>query len=78
MYEMDDFQKSLRESLRDEAFRAEYEAKELGCKLELAFNGNARYIVTHNAKDFEGVEERFEIKIVTPKQFLNLTKGLKS
>lgn len=46
--------------------------------LELAFNGGARYIVTHNTKDFEGVEERFEIKIVTPKQFLNLTKGLKS
>ena len=45
--------------------------------LELAFNGNAKYIVTHNTKDFEGVEERFEIKIVTPKQFLNLTKGLK-
>ena len=45
--------------------------------LELAFNGNAKYIVTHNTKDFEGVKERFEIKIVTPKQFLNLTKGLK-
>ena len=45
--------------------------------LELAFNGNAKYIVTHNTKDFEGVEKRFEIKIVTPKQFLNLTKGLK-
>lgn len=43
MYEMDDFQKYLRESLSDEAFRAEYEAKELGYKLELAFNGNTRY-----------------------------------
>jgi len=33
MYEMDDFQKHLRGSLRDEAFRAEYEAKELGYKV---------------------------------------------
>ena len=30
---MDDFQKHLQESLKDEAFRAEYEAKELRYKI---------------------------------------------
>lgn len=44
--------------------------------LELAFNADARYIVTRNTRDFEGVEERFEIKILTPKQFLNLINGV--
>ena len=43
--------------------------------LEVAFNGGAKYIITHNIKDFHGVEEYFEIKVITPKQFLNLIKG---
>ncbi|MBU1667159.1 putative toxin-antitoxin system toxin component, PIN family [bacterium] len=42
--------------------------------LEVAFNAKADYIVTHNIKDFEGVEDKFEIKVLTPKEFL-LTIG---
>jgi len=38
--------------------------------LEVAFNGKADYIVTHNIKDFKGVKENFNIEIVTPKEFL--------
>ncbi len=38
--------------------------------LEVAFNANAGYIITHNIKDFKGVEDKFNIKIVTPKEFL--------
>jgi len=38
--------------------------------LEVAFNSGADYIVTHNIKDFKGVKENFNIKIVTPKEFL--------
>lgn len=38
--------------------------------LETAVNGMAKFIVTFNPKDFQGVEKQFEIKIVSPKQFL--------
>ncbi len=38
--------------------------------LEVAFNGKADYIVTHNIKDFKGVKENFNIEIITPKEFL--------
>ncbi len=38
--------------------------------LETAFNGNCNYIVTYNRKDFTGVEEKFGIKIIQPKEFL--------
>ena len=38
--------------------------------LEVAFNSNSTYIITYNIKDFKGVEERFNIKIITPKEFL--------
>ena len=38
--------------------------------LEVAFNAGANYIITHNIKDFEGVEEKFTIKVLTPKEFL--------
>ena len=38
--------------------------------LEVAFNSKADYIVTHNIKDFKDVEENFNIKIITPKEFL--------
>ncbi len=37
--------------------------------MELAMNAGARYIVTHNVKDFAGVE-RFGIEVVTPAQML--------
>ena len=38
--------------------------------LEVAFNSGAKYIITYNIKDFKGVEENFDIKVITPKQFL--------
>ena len=38
--------------------------------LEVAANANARAIITFNPKDFNGVEEKFNILILTPKQFL--------
>ena len=37
--------------------------------VELAFSAGARYIVTHNLRNFAGVE-RFGIEIVTPAQML--------
>lgn len=38
--------------------------------LETAFNGNAKYIITHNIKDFKCVSKRFDICILTPQQFI--------
>ena len=38
--------------------------------LETAFNGNCNYIITYNIKDFKGVQEKFAIQIITPKEFL--------
>ncbi len=38
--------------------------------LEVAVNAKARAIITFNPKDFKGVEEKFDILILTPKQFL--------
>lgn len=38
--------------------------------LEVAVGAQAELIVTHNTRDFEGVEERFGIRIVTPGRFL--------
>ncbi len=37
--------------------------------LELAFGSNSRYIITYNKKDFAGIE-KFNIEILTPKEFL--------
>jgi predicted nucleic acid-binding protein len=37
--------------------------------VELAVSAEARYIVTHNVRNFAGVE-RFGIEIVTPAQML--------
>jgi len=45
--------------------------------LEVTFNAGADYIVTHNIKDFEGVEENFNIKICTTKEFLIIIGELK-
>jgi putative PIN family toxin of toxin-antitoxin system len=44
--------------------------------LEVAFNGGAKYIVTHNIKDFIGVDDLFNIKVITPKQFLHISKEI--
>jgi len=40
--------------------------------LETAFNAGCEYIVTYNVKDFSGVEEKFAIKSITPKEFLKI------
>jgi predicted nucleic acid-binding protein len=37
--------------------------------LELAVAANCDFIVTYNKKDFRGVE-RFGLRVVTPKEFL--------
>ena len=38
--------------------------------LEVAVGAQASRIVTHNVRDFEGVEARFVIRVVTPGEFL--------
>ncbi|MFP4332350.1 MAG: putative toxin-antitoxin system toxin component, PIN family [Campylobacterales bacterium] len=45
--------------------------------LETAFNASADYIVTYNQKDFGNIDTVFNIKVVTPKEFLQLVGGLK-
>lgn len=39
--------------------------------LELAVSARCEYIVTHNIKDFKGTE-KFGIKAITPKEFLQI------
>ena len=39
--------------------------------LELAISARCEYIVTHNIKDFKGTE-KFGIKAITPKEFLQI------
>ncbi len=39
--------------------------------LELAISARCQYIVTHNIKDFKGTE-KFGIKAITPKEFLQI------
>lgn len=38
--------------------------------LETAFNASAKAIVTHNVRDFAGVERDFGIEVLTPQRFL--------
>jgi len=38
--------------------------------LEAAVNGRARFLVTHNIRDFAVASDRFELRIVTPQQCL--------
>ena len=45
--------------------------------LETAFNAGATYIITYNYKDFSGVSEKFNIDIITPKEFLKRIGELK-
>lgn len=42
--------------------------------LELAVEASAKFIVTHNQRDFQG-SESFGIQIVTPSQFLEILGG---
>ena len=39
--------------------------------LELAFNSQSDFIITYNKKDFGGIE-KLGIKVLTPKEFINL------
>jgi putative PIN family toxin of toxin-antitoxin system len=41
--------------------------------LELAVSARCEYIVTHNTSDFKGTE-RFGIKAITPKEFLQIIR----
>ena len=43
--------------------------------LEVAVEAQADAIVTHNVRDFKGVEERFGMRIVTPGAFLLELEG---
>ena len=44
--------------------------------LETAFNAGCEYIVTYNTKDFLGVEEKFGIKTIIPREFLKIVGEL--
>jgi putative PIN family toxin of toxin-antitoxin system len=44
--------------------------------LEVAFNSGSKYIITHNIKDFKGID-KFNIKAITPKEFLKIVGELK-
>ena len=39
--------------------------------LELAFTSNSSYIITHNLRDFVGIDQ-FGIQAITPSEFLRL------
>ncbi|MBF0226868.1 MAG: PIN domain-containing protein [Desulfobacterales bacterium] len=43
--------------------------------LEVAVASQNSYIVTHNLKDFKGVEQYFGITPVTPGKFLNIIRN---
>ena len=45
--------------------------------LEVAVEARAEAIVTHNVRDFNGVEERFGIRILTPGAFLLESEGFR-
>ena len=38
--------------------------------LEVAVEAEAEIIVTHNVRDFDGVEERFGVRVLSPGAFL--------
>ena len=44
--------------------------------LELAVSAKCEYIVTHNIKDFRGTE-KFSIRALTPKEFLQIIREVK-
>ena len=43
--------------------------------VEVAVEAEAEVIVTHNARDFDGVEERFGIRVVSHGAFLEELEG---
>jgi len=46
--------------------------------LEVAVASQSRYIVTHNLRDFKGVEKHFGVTPVTPGKFLNIIRSQQS
>ena len=46
--------------------------------LEVAIASQSRYIVTHNLRDFRGVENHFGVMPVTPGKFLNIIRNRQS
>lgn len=46
--------------------------------LEVAVASQSRYIVTHNLRDFRGVEKNFGITPVTPGKFLHIIRSQQS
>lgn len=44
--------------------------------LELAVSAQCKYIVTHNVRDFKG-SDKFGVKVVTPKEFLQTIDEVK-
>lgn len=42
--------------------------------LETAVNGRARFLVTHNIRDFESAARKFELVVITPQQCLKEIK----
>jgi putative PIN family toxin of toxin-antitoxin system len=44
--------------------------------LELAVTARCEYIVTHNIKDFKGID-KFGIQAITPKEFLQIIREVK-
>ncbi len=42
--------------------------------LEAAINAEDRTIVTFNVRDFAGAAERFKIRVLTPRQFLEAAR----
>jgi len=45
---------------------------------EIAVASQSRYIVTHNLRDFKGVEKHFGVMPVTPGKFLNIIRSQQS
>jgi len=43
--------------------------------LEVAVASQSRYIVTHNLRDFKGVEKHFGVMPVNPGKFLNIIRN---
>jgi len=45
--------------------------------LELAVAAGCHFIITFNMSDFQGVEEKFDIGMITPKAFLQKIDEIK-
>ena len=43
--------------------------------VEVAVESESEVVVTHNIRDFEGVEDRFGIRVLSPGAFLKRLEG---